>query len=1680
MKIQLFLILALLCAMVHSAWAQSWEEVYAMTQTSSSDWTQLNEGSTKGTTLGTEGETKYYYAGGNPSFTNSTVGGSGLTIKGSVYIYIPAGSTLTCKGANASGATGAGAGIELASGNTLFLIGGGTINAIGGNAANGGAGGNGGAGSFLEDKWIRGGDGGDGGNGGGGAGAGIGTRGGAGGNGGSGAKATQNTNFKSYKGNTASAGTNGATSVAMGKIYVYQTTGVTVNATGGAAGANGTRGSKGLNALDDEGTAQDVYSIAGGAGGGAGGFGGAASNIGTGGSGGGGGGGGASGGIGDCASHNFYRSGAYGGQGGQNSDGSYAPDGETNIMGSLSSNLGQSNVSSGNLSGYDDKGWESGNANTWCGSGGSRGFRGNATTNGSTVNLILWPTQGAGTAESPYLMNNADEWNTFIANVSIGTSYSGKVIKLAKDISVTTMAGTSETNSFQGTFDGDGHTLTFNKSDFTEIYCAPFRYVGNASFRNLHTAGTINTTYQYSGGMVAWIVNGSTVSIENCRSSMTINSSHNTNGGFVSRLGDNSTLTISGSVFDGSFEGTGRANGGFVGYCQEGSSATIVNCLFKPDHLSSDLTGCQTFSRGVDATITNCYYTQPYGVAQGTAGYFGTATVPSSLGDLVTDYGIVTAYANGLLFNGKYYAAPSSGAGSENSPYIIDSEAALAMLAHNVNSGVSDYFHKHFSLICDLDLSGQNWTPIGTTDRPFKGNFNGNNHIISNITVNNPSGDYNGLFGWVEGSIYHPLESDDVPGSDYIKNFVVKNANIRGRDYTSGVAGRVHGALVFENVILDGATVHGANFTSGFIGSAEGDYQQELYISNFSELHVNNCLFINGSVTENTGHERYDYVPNARTSFVMFGNIQRYARFKNCYFNNVVYNSAAASEDYYNLKGYPITTDVPSNVSCSNYNTTGIWYNDNIYVHTAHFQLTYKNLSQLITSVKVNNIEVGTTTGTYDYTNNDSEAQRYAVTVEAAASGSTGSGDSSDDPITIPSTEVWDALATDVINGNGFGGKYFMLSNDITVTNMVGSSKKQGVSNGIRFHGTFDGNGHTLTFNKGTASEPFAEDYCAPFRHIEDATIRNLRVAGDIYTSKRYAAGLVGFAAAASSNTISNCVSSVAIHSTYEGNASHGGFIGYVWTYCRTAIQNCVFDGKLLGPSTSGVGGFIGTVEHNSEYQPSHINTCLFVPAEVNVGNGGCFFGSADLGFSLQIYNCYYTETMLTAQGTRIFAFDQAPAFLGELVESFDQITIYTNGILYNGKYYVVPVAISLANTGTNDVASIEGYAANVTLTNRTLFKDCAWNTLCLPFNVKLAGSPLAGATVRPLTEASINGTTLNLTFGDTVDELVAGTPYILRFDSSDQNPLMNPSSALIESLDFISEVPTCDGGEPTNWHYGEDPVKLVDGNTHTKYGLSSEYLQPWVEFHYASAITPKGYALWTAEDTNGARNPRSWTIKARNSGDAGWTTLVTVSNLDGNKLPRANNQCSVFALNNSKAYQYFRFEARKDVPEFQLAELQFCTVQPKISSANITNPVFRNVIIDATDRSYDNGLSGNAQVRFLGTYESKEFDATDRSILLMGGDNMLYYPTTGAGLGAQRAYIKIGNDGGNPAQVKAFNVDFGDGENVTGIIEVHGSEFMVNGSDGWYTLDGRKVSNGQQPKAKGLYINNGKKILIK
>ena len=83
----------------------------------------------------------------------------------------------------------------------------------------------------------------------------------------------------------------------------------------------------------------------------------------------------------------------------------------------------------------------------------------------------------------------------------------------------------------------------------------------------------------------------------------------------------------------------------------------------------------------------------------------------------------------------------------------------------------------------------------------------------------------------------------------------------------------------------------------------------------------------------------------------------------------------------------------------------------------------------------------------------------------------------------------------------------------------------------------------------------------------------------------------------------------------------------------------------------------------------------------------------------------------------------------------------------------------------TSNIDATNGNEANVTLNGRTLYKDGLWNTLCLPFDVTLEGSPLEGASVKELDSAASNVTdgTLNLVFKDAT-AIEAGKPYIVKW----------------------------------------------------------------------------------------------------------------------------------------------------------------------------------------------------------------------------------------------------------------------------------------------------------------------------
>ena len=361
-------------------------------------WVFLSEGSSSGKTL----RSGYYYVTQNIEFSNSSCN-SGLTIApgSTVHIYIPRGVTLTAKGGNADGRTGAGAGILLRSGSTLYLEGAGKVVATGGDAANGENGGQGDDGNWKDSgngNGVWGGNGGAGGNGGGGAGAGIGTHGADGGSGGSKAH-TYIIDWDKANGVKGNNGSQGGTAQPMGILFIEQTNGLVVETHGGSAGRRaGNGGARGRDGFRHVRSGYN-YTLAGGGGGGGGGFGGKANDIGTGGPGGGGGGSGSGGSIGKNL-RELYEAGSYGGTGGYSADGKQAGKGTDSWI----KDAYQPEIHNDRCGAkYDDEGWKNGidtRADAGSGAGCGRESKSSPTDKKYYVRFNLMDNFGSSVDES--------------------------------------------------------------------------------------------------------------------------------------------------------------------------------------------------------------------------------------------------------------------------------------------------------------------------------------------------------------------------------------------------------------------------------------------------------------------------------------------------------------------------------------------------------------------------------------------------------------------------------------------------------------------------------------------------------------------------------------------------------------------------------------------------------------------------------------------------------------------------------------------------------------------------------------------------------------------------------------------------------------------------------------------------------------------------------------------------------------------------------------------------------------------------------------------------------------------------------------------------------------------------------------------------------------------------------
>ena len=197
--------------------------------------------------------------------------------------------------------------------------------------------------------------------------------------------------------------------------------------------------------------------------------------------------------------------------------------------------------------------------------------------------------------------------------------------------------------------------------------------------------------------------------------------------------------------------------------------------------------------------------------------YHATLTMPEGALQAGNNYTYtVKVNATGLTLEGCTIGSWVDGGGesgaAEDLGYIYDSNTntytvynadGLMNIAELVNGGKSDI---NITLDTDIDLTGKDWTPIGTDyDNSYKGTFDGGGHTITGLTFTT-NDEYAGLFGWLNRA-------------GTVKNVVMEGVQITSNQIYGGSIGGVVGSGwgTIENCSVSGS-VSGTVYVGGVVG----------------------------------------------------------------------------------------------------------------------------------------------------------------------------------------------------------------------------------------------------------------------------------------------------------------------------------------------------------------------------------------------------------------------------------------------------------------------------------------------------------------------------------------------------------------------------------------------------------------------------------------------------------------------------------------------------------------------------------------------------------------------------------------------------------------------------------------------------------------------------------------------
>ena len=1099
-------------------------------------------------------------------------------------------------------------------------------------------------------------------------------------------------------------------------------------------------------------------------------------------------------------------------------------------------------------------------------------------------------------AGTEYTIKTAEGWNVFCDLLAENTKgyFDGKTVKLGADITVSRMAG-GDNHEFTGTFDGGGHTLTVSISN-SNGNAAPFREIMGATIRNLKVCGTVSG-HKHSAGLVSYARGADSSvenTIENCLVATDVSTIVDTDGdcylGGIVGHGFNSKLTIRGCAFTGSLTSPHNYTGGLQGW-SDGNTLILENDIFAASSVNAANNGFHpiafhVYNATTTATVTNVYYTvAPTCTTASRIAAAGKQARSITAGQwaTVSHAGVANTYSTSGIT-----AYKATGASADSDPFI-------AGLLYNDDD--SDVLYAGSSDVVSLTLT--NTAPDGYS---FDG-YTTNAGTLEGSTLTMPDADVTvNVDTETLRSTRQPvtvtyIKADGTPGEASAialdgHEAVDEDGDVClaagwyfvGKDisYTATLTfgGDVHLILCdgcTMNVGESGAPIKDAN-VAAIDGFANGDKTFTIYGQTLGTGALN--VYASGTtypvaisvdaLTVNGGNIIADFNGTKIANPIFsYGDIN---------INRGTVTATATGDESYgiyayngtvNINGGTVTANCTENSIygiAANINGGTITANGGIYVYGVNGDVTINGGNVTASSIYS---ESGTIT--LGWTN--PADQIYASSYEGT--------------VNIADGKVF----TDG-NGHNFYGT-------ITDVSTLADKTLQPVTNAVPY---IDADGNTV--------------YCTDYTVLTDGGAQTLPGGWYVVNSNISRSDMQLFQGDTHIILADDATMTITQDGDYHGLYSEESSLTIYGQTAGSGALNVTSLGAIYADDNFTING--GNITANGTDIGINAGDNIIINGG-NVSATGYPYGikasgNITLGWTRPA-DRITASSISTEDGTVKIASGKAlvDTSNGNKYYIGDGNTISASDI--NGKTLKPALLLTDNVDNSAQVSALAGLTTTVILQGRTLYKDGAWNTLCLPFDITDGSGQMAGATAMTLDDemSGFNSESgvLTLNFDAASGTILAGTPFIVK---------------------------------------------------------------------------------WTGTD--------------------------------------------------------------------------------------VENPVFTGVTIE---KGLNDVTSNDGTVSFKGTYASITYTEENKSILFVGAQNNLYWPTADSSIGAQRAYFEL-NDG---QQARNIVLNFGDDENATGIHSTTNftrssllASLAKNLAGAWYTLDGRKLSG--TPTAPGIYVKDGHKVAIK